>query len=181
MNWHPSQSKANLGLVQNFSFPSCKSLKADEVKGAVRFAGEFFLRFFEGGPASTKDQGQQRGPQQRQGAGTVGVAQAALVLAADHVAPPMDFVLDSPVTADLPGQWRGRRFVGPQTGDEVTRAGGGGAGAFVGGIALQADQWGGVRVSRRLGFEAHDARRAFVEETARAFALGKRGEVPSSF
>ena len=165
---------------QNFSFPSCKSLKTEEVKGAVRFVGEFLLRLFERSSARSHHHGQQRGAQQGQRAGTVGMAQPALVLAADHVAPPVDLVFHSPVTADLLGQLRGRRFVGSQADGEVARARLVLPTGFMGLLALQADQLRDVRIGRRLRLNAHRAQRAFADETARAFAVGKRGGVESS-
>ena len=140
---------------QNFSLASCKSLEGDEVKGAVGFVGEFLLGFFEGGAARTKHCRQQRRAQQSQGTSTRGVAKTTFVLASEHIAPPMHLVLDSPVTADLLGQLRRSRFVGPEAGHEVARAAFGLAGAFVGLVAWQAHPLSGVWISSRIGFDVH--------------------------
>ena len=64
---------------------------------------------------------------------------------------------------------------------EVARARFNLTGGFMSSLTLQADQLSGVRIRRRVRLDTHRAQRAFVEETAGAFALGKRGVVGSSF
>ena len=159
----------------------CKSLKTDEAQGPVRLVGQFLLRFFERSPARSNHQSQQSGPEQGQRASTVGVSEPTLVLAADRVAVPVHFIFNSPISADLSGHLRGSRFIGSETQGEVARAGLSLAGDLVSSLAMQADQLSEVRIGRRIRFDTHRAQRAFVQETAGAFALGKRGEVESSF
>ena len=143
--------------------------------------GQFFVSLFERSPARSHNQGQKGRAQEGQRTSTVGISQSTLVLAADHVAAPVYFVLNSPIATDLFGHPRGSRFVGSEAEGEVARARFILAGGFMSSLALQADQLSGVRIGRRIRLDAHRAQRAFVEETARAFALGKRGVVGSSF
>lgn len=131
--------------------------------------------------AGSNYQRQKCSAQEGQRASTIGISQSTLVLAADHIAAPVHFVLNCPISADLFGHPLGSRFVGSEAEGEVARARFVLPGGFMSSLALQADQLSGVRIGRRIWLDAHRAQRAFVQEAAGAFAVGKRGEVGSSF